>query len=1070
MDKSWIHHHARGSEGYNRGIRNFIKLANRHKDGQGRIRCPCRLCKNTVYKPIKEVEKHLFQCGMYKSYTNWIWHGEGTVNITSTVNTEYDVNTDNGDNADEGRGNEDNVFELLDNVRMGTFTNAEQAEDPLEVDVGDERFKKLLNDAQCELWPGCQKNSKLSAILKLFHMKVVGRMTNKSFDMLLKLLKEELLPDDNTLPKSYYETKSLLRDLGLGYDSIYACKNDCALFWKENEGKKCCPQCGESRYKSREGKGKKIPQKVLRYFPLKHRLQQLFMSRDTAVDMRWHKEKCVKETNVLRHPADSKAWEEFDNKHSWFATDPRNVRLGLACDGFNPFGNMSNAYSMWPVIIVPYNLPPWICMKEPYMFMSLLIPGPKSPGNDIDVYLRPLIDELKELWMDGVMTYDAYSKSHFNMHAGLIWTIHDFPAYAMTSGWMTKGYMACPNCNKRTCSCYLSHGKKICYLGTRIFLSSEHAYRKRYKQFNGEKEERQPPKQLIGDDILEQLNLIPEVRFGKGPNNKKRTRGKEELNWTKKSIFFELPYWRTLLLRHNLDVMHIEKNICDNVLGTLMNIEGKTKDTFKSRMDLEEMGIRKELHLRRNGEKFEMPPARYTLSKDEKRQLCDWLKSVKIPDGYASNISRCVNVNECKISGLKSHDSHVLLQRLLPLAIRGLLPVDICNAIAELGLFFKEMCCRTLKMDVLEALERDIAVIICKLEMIFPPSFFDIMVHLAMHLPREAIIAGPAQYRWMYPIERFLHTLKSYVRNKARPEGSIAEAYVDNECVTFCASAHKATLEQENTVNVQSRHAKEFPRWLETLIKEERYHNKSTINDDLYSLACGPESRIHRYSGCIVNGVRFHTKEREKNRRTQNSGVLVKTEDLDYYGVLTDIIELQYPLKRRVVLFKCDWFNTKTGIKNDTYFRSINIARKWYKDEPFVLANQAKQAFFVKDSKLRGTWEVIQDITHRSSYDVPEMEDDSKLTAEMCTAAYQEDEPCIVDRVIEAANFDMDPLPLNRDGLEVESIDAEIILKTSQESRYEFDFLEDNDEISIEDNSDEEEKLLSEDDTDLDDM
>ncbi|XP_059631038.1 uncharacterized protein LOC132273939 [Cornus florida] len=751
--------------------------------------------------------------------------------------------------------------------------------------------------------------------------------------------------------------------------------------------------------------------------------------------MWWHKEKRVKETNVLRYPADSKAWEEFDNKHSWFTSDPRNVLLGLACDGFNPFGNMSNAYSMRPVTIVPYNLPPWICMKEPYMFMSLLIPGPKSPGNDIDVYLRPLIDELKELWMDGVMTYDAYSKSHFNMHAGLIWTIHDFPAYAMTSGWMTKSYMACPNCNKHTCSCYLSHGKKICYLGARIFLSSEHAYRKRYKQFNGQKEERQPPKQLTGDDILEQLNLIPEVRFRKGPNNKKRTRVKEELNWTKKSIFFELPYWKTLLLRHNLDVMHIEKNICDNVLGTLMNIEGKTKDTFKSRMDLEEMGIRKELHLRRNGEKFEMPPARYTLSKDEKRQLCDWLKS-----------------------------------RLLPLAIRGLLPIDICNAIAELGLFFKEMCCRTLKMDVLEALEMDIAIIICKLEMIFPPSFFDIMVHLAMHLPREAIIAGPAQYRWMYPIERFLHTLKSYVRNKARPEGSIAKAYVDNECVTFCSSAHKAALKQENTVNVQSRHAKEFPRRLETLIKEKRYHNKSTINDDLYSLACGPESRIHRYSGCIVNGVRFYTKERERNRRTQNSGVLVKTEDLDYYGVLIDIIELQYALKKRVVLFKCDWFNTKTGIKSDTYFRSVNIARKWYKYEPFVLANQAKQAFFVKDSKLRGTWEVIQDITHRSSYDVPEMEDDSKLTAEMCTAAYQEDEPCIVDRVVEATDFDMDPLPLNRDGLEVESIDAEIILKTSQESRYEFDFLENNDEISIEDNSDEEEELLSEDDTDLDDM
>ncbi|XP_059644873.1 uncharacterized protein LOC132286536 [Cornus florida] len=182
-----------------------------------------------------------------------------------------------------------------------------------------------------------------------------------------------------------------------------------------------------------------------------------------------------------------------------------------------------------------------------------------------------------------------------------------------------------------------------------------------------------------------------------------------------------------------------------------------------------------------------MPRARYTMSKNDKWQLCEWLNSVKFPDGYASNISRCVNVNNCKISGLKSHDSHVLLQCLLPIAIRGFLDSDICNTVAELGLFFKELCCRTLKLDVLEAMERDIAIVLCKLEMIFPPSFFDIMVHLALHLPREAIIAGPTQYWWMYPIERFLRTLKLCLRNKARPEGSIAEAYVDSECVTFCS-------------------------------------------------------------------------------------------------------------------------------------------------------------------------------------------------------------------------------------------------------------------------------------------
>ena len=124
--------------------------------------------------------------------------------------------------------------------------------------------------------------------------------------------------------------------------------------------------------------------------------------------------------SVLRHPVDAKGWKDFDKKkHSWFAQDPRNVRLGLATNGFNRFGNMNNSYSMWPVIVFPYNLLPWKCMKEPFLMMSLLIPGPKAPGKDIDVYLRPLVEELKELWDVGVATYDVSKGQHFRMHAAV---------------------------------------------------------------------------------------------------------------------------------------------------------------------------------------------------------------------------------------------------------------------------------------------------------------------------------------------------------------------------------------------------------------------------------------------------------------------------------------------------------------------------------------------------------------------------------------------------------------------------------------------------------------------------
>ncbi|XP_050211791.1 uncharacterized protein LOC126661950 [Mercurialis annua] len=204
-------------------------------------------------------------------------------------------------------------------------------------------------------------------------------------------------------------------------------------------------------------------------------------------------------------------------------------------------------------------------------------------------------------------------------------------------------------------------------------------------------------------------------------------------------------------------------------------------------MDLEAMGIRKELHLQQKGNKFFMPLACYTLPKPERRKFCEWLQSIRLPDGYASNLSRCVSVQDCKVMGMKSHDYHIFLQRLLPASICGSLRSEVYTALSELSSFFKELCSKTLKRSTVKKLQSDIILIICKLEMIYPPSFFVVMMHLAIHLPREVELGGPVHYRWMYFIERFLRTLKNYVRNLARPEGSIAEAYITKECLNFCS-------------------------------------------------------------------------------------------------------------------------------------------------------------------------------------------------------------------------------------------------------------------------------------------
>jgi len=127
------------------------------------------------------------------------------------------------------------------------------------------------------------------------------------------------------------------------------------------------------------------------------------------------------------------------------------------------------------------------------------------------------------------------------------------------------------------------------------------------------------------------------------------------------------------------------------------------------------------------------------------------------------------------------------MQRLLPTGIRPFMKKEIVDAITELSNFFELICSRTLRKSDLEKAQQDIVLILCKLETIFPPAFFDIMVHLVIHLPEEAIRGGPVHLRWMYPFERFLGSLKKYVKNRARPEGSIAEAYIVNEALTFCS-------------------------------------------------------------------------------------------------------------------------------------------------------------------------------------------------------------------------------------------------------------------------------------------
>ncbi|KAK9052958.1 hypothetical protein SSX86_029588 [Deinandra increscens subsp. villosa] len=354
--------------------------------------------------------------------------------------------------------------------------------------------------------------------------------------------------------------------------------------------------------------------------------------------------------------------------------------------------------------------------------------------------------------------------------------------------------------------------------------------------------------------------------------------------------------------------------------------DGKSKDNENSRKDLMKKGIRHELHLiEQPNKKLYLPPACYTMSNVEKRNFLQVLKDLKVPDGY-------------------------------------------------------------------------------------------------------------------------LMRLKSYVRNKAQPEGSIAEGYIKDECITFCSryfegvetSFNRPPRNNENTyrldmymlnsggrklgkvedVELDSKSLAQAHRYvllnhpkiqplrgrfmdemqalrnermdkkiMEKLLVEEFscwLHQKAPLlkknksDEEVLSLVVGPSTHVKMCKGFITNGFRFLTKRCEEFRKTQNSGVFVQAVGGNYYGKLTEIIELEYSCNYKVVLFRCDWVDIRPsrGLKKDKYgFPLVNFSKplahtgEALKDDPFIISSQARQVFYIEDVKDVG-WSHVIMTKPRDTYDM----------------------------------------------------------------------------------------------------
>ncbi|KAK1664268.1 hypothetical protein QYE76_052427 [Lolium multiflorum] len=477
-------------------------------------------------------------------------------------------------------------------------------------------------------------------------------------------------------------------------------------------------------------------------------------------------------------------------------------------------------------------------MKRKYIQMSMLIQGPTQPGNDINMYLELLKEELETLWAEeGVDTWDAVAEEYFPLRAALITTVQDYLGYGYISCQVCHGHKACVRCMEETM--FLQLGKdpgssKTVYMGHRRWLQKTDPWRKRGDLFDGTNEPRGPPRKKSGEEIDTLLKgwkeCPPPGKIRQKPGEKKKKKATVTTPligvWKRRSVFWDLPYWKILDTPHCLDVMHITKNVCESLLGTLLNMPDRTKDGPKARHDLKVLGIREELQIPAaqegqseeeadGGQKrkrikqpdYYCPPSCFTFSPAEVDQFFNCLLGVRVPFGYSGLISRYMDPKKRNFSGMKSHDCHVMMTQILPVAIRGIMDDHVRATLTGLCNFFDVITRKSISVKKLARLQEEIVVILCELEMYFPPAFFDVMVHLLVHIMDDIVSLGPAFLHNMMPFERMNGVIKGYVRNRSHPDGSIVQGWLTEECISFCTNY----LDIEDPVGLpQNKHLRRF--------------------------------------------------------------------------------------------------------------------------------------------------------------------------------------------------------------------------------------------------------------------
>ncbi|KAK1669501.1 hypothetical protein QYE76_057660 [Lolium multiflorum] len=460
------------------------------------------------------------------------------------------------------------------------------------------KLSQMEKDGMTPIFPGCRpQDTRLHVTLDYLQMKTQNKWTDSSFSKNLKFWHDRL-PEGNTLPSSTEEAKKVVCPLDLPHEKYHACINDCVIYRGEYKDRTTCPVCGHGRYKVGN---KKVPRKVVWYFPITPRLQRYFVDPKEAKLMQWHAERQKPEEDpemgyMLTHPSDAGQWQALDIAFPRFGGDARNIRLGTPPP--KPCTKVLEGGFAWNH--------PW---RKRGDLSKTRADGPPRPRSGAE------IDDLLKNWKE------------------------------------------CP-----------APGKK-----------------------------RPKPEPLLGV-------------------------------WKARSVFHDLEYWKVLHTPHSLDVMHITKNVTESLLGTLCNSEKSNEP--KARYD-KHFGIRKDLQytdddddddddqtegtqrLRKRAKKnaVQLPAACFTTSPEELEQFFRCLLGVKVPHGYSGNISRYLDVAKKRFTGMKSHDCHVLMTQILPVAIRGIMDEHVRDTLFGLCNFFDVITRKSIGVRQLKMLQDEIVVI-----------------------------------------------------------------------------------------------------------------------------------------------------------------------------------------------------------------------------------------------------------------------------------------------------------------------------------------------------------------------